>query len=212
MGPMVEDDEPAVTTHPASHEGYDIGRLLAFSDGVFAIAITLLVLSIPVPNVPHGADEGSRLAAALGLLAPNLVGFCLSFVLVGTHWISHHRMLRQLTFCDARLLWLNLLLLLGICLVPFATTLLVHYGDSAVGAISYGTLQAGIGVTYLALRLYLAARGALAHKSLLVSAVPIAGFVVAMPVALRSVDAAYALWVAAFTISRTIEARTHSAA
>src|ERR1700730_2010910 len=118
------------------HASYDVGRLLAFSDGVFAIAITLLVLGIPVPNVPPGPDQAARLAATLSGTAGNLEGFALSFVLVGAQWISHHRILRGVTFSTARLLWLNLLLLLGICLVPFATSLLVRYGDTTTGAIA----------------------------------------------------------------------------
>src|SRR5215472_9480219 len=166
MASTFEDEEPAVATRAGqqgARKGYDIGRLLAFTDGVFAIAITLLVLSIPVPNLPAAPDpsaQGALLATALAHLVPNLTGFVVSFILVGAQWIVHHRMLRQLDFCDGALLWLNLLILLGICLVPFGTGLLVRYGDTATGAIAYAGLQVGIGVSFLAMRLYLAAHGA----------------------------------------------------
>jgi uncharacterized membrane protein len=122
MTSTAEDDEPDVAGHaaePAAREGYDVGRLLAFSDGVFAIAITLLVLSIPVPNSTGKAAEAAQLSGALVGQYRELLGFALSFVLVGAQWILHHQLLRRLTSCDARILWLNLLILLGICLVPF---------------------------------------------------------------------------------------------
>jgi uncharacterized membrane protein len=205
MASRVEDDEQAA--RPAARQGYEIGRLLAFTDGVFAIAITLLVLSIPIPNVPPGPDENARLAAALARLAPNLTGFCLSFVLVGAQWIVHHRMLRRLDFCDGPLLWLNLAVLLGICLVPFGTGVLIRYGDSATGVIAYAALQAGIGIAFLALRSYLAVKGALPKRSVLTSLVAVVGFLASMPVALWEVRTAYALWFAGFALSRVFDAR-----
>src|SRR5258708_3986886 len=171
MASTVEDDEPKAGSRPAAREGYDVGRLLAFSDGVFAIAITLLVLSIPVPEIPRGPDQSARLAAALFELRPQLLGFGLSFILVGAQWMAHHQMLRQLTFSDTRVLWLNLLILLGICLVPFATSLLVNYGDTAAGAIAYGSWQLLIGLSFMAMRTYLAVRGAAQRRSILLSLV-----------------------------------------
>jgi uncharacterized membrane protein len=189
------------------HASYDVGRLLAFSDGVFAIAITLLVLGIPVPNVPPGPDQAARLAATLSATAGNLEGFALSFVLVGAQWIGHHRILRGVTFSTARLLWLNLLLLLGICLVPFATSLLVRYGDTTTGAIAYASLQAFIGVLFIALRAYLAANGAGPGTSPLLGAIPLGGFVLSIPVAFLDVRFSYALWLAGFAVARILEAR-----
>lgn len=215
MASTAEDDESAVaarTSEAAARQGYDIGRLLAFTDGVFAIAITLLILSIPVPNVPTGPDESSRLATALLQLRPNFIGFALSFVLVGAHWIIHHRLLRQLAFCDGPLLWLNLLVLLGICLVPFGTGILVRYGDGAAGLIVYAALQAGIGLTFLALRSYLAARGALPRGSVLQSLVAVGAFLASIPVALRNANAAYVIWLAGFAAQRLLDARQRSLA
>jgi uncharacterized membrane protein len=208
VGQMAEGKEPAANEQPAAYPGYDVGRLLAFSDGVFAIAITLLVLSIPVPNLPRRPDP-AQVVAALNDLVPNLIGFGLSFFLVGAQWIAHHRMLRQLTRSDNRLLWLNLLLLLGICLVPLATTLLIRYGDQPATAIAYAGLQAAIGLTFLATRAYLLGRGVVRLASLGVSLVPIAAFLISMPVALRNVNVAYGVWVAGFVVARAIEARVH---
>ncbi|HXM53795.1 MAG TPA: TMEM175 family protein, partial [Candidatus Dormibacteraeota bacterium] len=87
--PTVENDERASGEQGGATDAYGVGRLLAFSDGVFAIAITLLVLSIPVPDIPHGlgiAEANTRLAAGLGGLVPSFAGFALSFFLVGSNW------------------------------------------------------------------------------------------------------------------------------
>jgi TMEM175 potassium channel family protein len=100
---------------------YDTTRLEAFSDGVFAIAITLLVLEI---TVPHVTDEG--LASALGDEWASFFGFGLSFITIGIMWINHHALFRDVERVDHVLLVLNLLLLLGISFVPFATAVLAE--------------------------------------------------------------------------------------
>jgi uncharacterized membrane protein len=203
MTATVEDEERGPAAGPdehgrgGAHAGYDVGRLLAFSDGVFAIAITLLVLGIPVPTV-----GGAQLPGELRHLSLNLLGFAISFVLVGTQWIAHHRLLRQLDFANVTIMWVNLLLLMGICLVPFATSVLVRYGDVPAGAITYASLQAAIGVVFVAYRLYLVHCGVDLRRTLVLSWVPAAAFVVSIPVALWHVNAAYAVWVIGFSGSR----------
>jgi len=208
MTATVEDEQPGAAAGPGGHgqehgrgdprAGYDVGRLLAFSDGVFAIAITLLVLGIPLPIL---ANHG-QLPGQLWHLKPNLIGFAVSFVLVGTQWIAHHRLLRQLDFANVTILWINLLLLMGICLVPFATSVLVQYGDVPTGAITYAALQAGIGVVFVAYRLYLVHCGIDVRHTLVLSWVPVLAFLVSIPVAFWSVNAAYAVWIVGFSTSR----------
>jgi uncharacterized membrane protein len=204
MTATVEDEQPSPAAGPVGHgrgdarAGYDVGRLLAFSDGVFAIAITLLVLGIPVPHVANH----DQLPGELWQLSLNLVGFAVSFVLVGTQWIAHHRLLRQLDFANVTILWINLLLLMGICLVPFATSVLVQYGDVPPGAITYASLQAAIGVVFVGYRLYLVHSGIDVRHTLVLSWVPALAFVVSIPVALWSVNGAYAIWVIGFSTSR----------
>jgi uncharacterized membrane protein len=208
MTSTVEGDEPDVGDRPAAHAGYDVGRLLAFSDGVFAIAITLLVLSIPVPSVPgSGAEQAANLAAALLGQRKELFGFGLSFLLVGAQWVGHHQMLRQLASTDSRILWLNLLILLGICLVPYATSILVRYGDTSTGAIAYATLQMLIALMFLAMRLYLASRGEAPRTRPVVAAVALTGFAVSIPVALWNATWTYYFWLAGFAAARILETR-----
>jgi uncharacterized membrane protein len=99
-------------------------RLEAFSDGVFAIVITLLILEIRVPT-GLGAEES--LGAALAERWPAYLAFVASFATVGIMWINHTRLFRLIRLADNRLLLLNLLLLLGVCVVPFPTALVAEY-------------------------------------------------------------------------------------
>jgi uncharacterized membrane protein len=190
----------------AERGGYDVSRLLAFSDGVFAIAITLLVLTIPVPNDPDGLpNRNALLASRLGELLPSLSGFALSFALVGAHWIIHHRVLRGVTRCDRGLLWLNLVLLLGICLVPFATSVLTRYGDTPSGLIAYAALQIGISFAYLALRLYLARQRGRGYLEAALALTQVVGFAASIPVAFVSLRWAYLLWFAGIGAARFLD-------
>jgi TMEM175 potassium channel family protein len=98
-------------------------RLEAFSDGVFAIVITLLVIEIRPPEV----GEGESLAAALWDLWPNYVGYLVTFVVIGVMWLNHHRIFEQVIRCDGPLLLLNLNLLLWTALLPFPTAVMAEY-------------------------------------------------------------------------------------
>ncbi|MEV4823329.1 TMEM175 family protein [Micromonospora sp. NPDC049274] len=94
------------------------GRLVAFSDGVFAIAVTLLVLEIQPPK-----DFG-RLLPGLGALWPSYLGYALSFLLIGQVWVNHHVMFDRVRHVDRPVLFLNTLLLMVIAFLPFSTSLL----------------------------------------------------------------------------------------
>jgi len=104
----------------------ETARVEAFSDGVFAVAITLLIFDLKVPSVPSG-----QLAAALVRQWPTYAAFLLSFSFIGIMWVNHHRLFNHIRRSDNRLLFLNLLLLFGITVVPFPTALLAaHYGTA----------------------------------------------------------------------------------
>jgi uncharacterized membrane protein len=112
-------------------------RLEAFSDGVFAIAITLLVLEITVPHL----EEPGELGQALKDLWPSYLAFATSFLTIGIMWINHHSVFRQLGEVDHRFLFANLGLLMCISFVPFPTTLLADYawgGNGTAAAVAYG--------------------------------------------------------------------------
>jgi uncharacterized membrane protein len=100
----------------------ETGRIEAFSDGVYAIAITLLILDLKVPMTPDG-----HLGGALLRQWPAYFAFLVSFAFTGIMWVNHHRLFTHICRSDNRLLFLNLLLLLGVTFVPFPTALLAAH-------------------------------------------------------------------------------------
>ena len=131
-------------------------RLEAFSDGVFAIAITLLVLEIPVPD----AQEG-RLAHDLADLWPAYAAYVVSFITIGIIWINHHTAFAYLDRADRRVLLLNLNLLLWIGLLPWPTHLLAEYmreggADERTAALVYSLTMTLMGVSFGSLWLAIA--------------------------------------------------------
>jgi uncharacterized membrane protein len=102
---------------------FESNRLEAFSDGVFAIAITLLVLDLKVPR--H--EAGRSLASALGERWPSYGAYIVSFVVIGIIWINHHAVFRTVRAVDRPVLFANLFLLGVVSLIPFPTSLLAEY-------------------------------------------------------------------------------------
>jgi TMEM175 potassium channel family protein len=107
-------------------------RIEAFSDGVFAIVITLMAFDIKL-----GANVGD-LRQALHLLLPKLNGYILSFALVGMYWVAHHQMFHVFRRINRVLMWLNLLFLLFVTFLPFTTSLLSVGSLSQLAVIIYG--------------------------------------------------------------------------
>jgi TMEM175 potassium channel family protein len=114
----------------------ETGRVEAFSDGVFAIAITLLILEIKVPQDPD-------LGRALLHEWPSFLAFLASFFTIGVMWMNHHRLFTLIEAADDVLIGLNLILLLGITWIPFPTALLATHlktgGSERVAALVYST-------------------------------------------------------------------------
>jgi len=104
----------------------ETGRIEAFSDGVYAIAITLLILDVRVP-----ASAPGQLGHALARQWPTYIAFFISFAFIGVMWVNHHRLFNHIRRSDNRLLFLNLLLLLGVTVVPFPTALLAAHYNAA---------------------------------------------------------------------------------
>ena len=118
-----------------ANETRDTERLIAFTDGVIAIATTLLVLDIRLPRPAGELGEG-ELLADLTAIWPNYLGYALSFLVIGNFWVGHIRRLRTLKSVDAGLLWLNVLFLLAIGFIPFVTAVLSE-NDGRVATILY---------------------------------------------------------------------------
>ncbi|WP_158726410.1 TMEM175 family protein [Tomitella fengzijianii] len=122
---------------------FGTGRLEAFSDGVIAVAITLLVLDLRVP----GADGARSLAHALGALWPNYLAYVISFLAIGIIWINHHTLMRRLAGADRSVLALNLVLLMCIAVLPFTTSLMATYLDVPGGRLAAVVYAAAFLVT-----------------------------------------------------------------
>jgi uncharacterized membrane protein len=123
--------------------GRDRDRIVNLSDGVFAIAITLLILDIRVPNIPENMVSSQLLGALLSLW-PKYLGYILSFVGISAFWIIHHSIFRPIRSYDRILLYLNFLFLMVVAFVPFPTSLLGEYGDHQLPVAIYAaTLAVG---------------------------------------------------------------------
>jgi uncharacterized membrane protein len=119
------------------------GRVEAFSDGVMAIAITLLVLDLKVPPLEDVQNGG--LAAALAARWPSYVAYLAAFVTIGIIWLNHRTLVDRIARFDARLHWLNLMLLLGVATLPWPTALVAEYvqrggPDASAATVLYGLL------------------------------------------------------------------------
>ena len=123
--------------------GRDRDRIVNLSDGVFAIAITLLVLDIRVPDIPENMVS-SQLPGALLSLWPKYLGYILSFIGISAFWVIHHGIFQPIRTYDRNLLYLNLLFLMVVAFVPFPTSLLGEYGDRQLPVAIYAaTLAVG---------------------------------------------------------------------
>jgi len=116
-----------------SADAKETARIEAFSDGVFAIAITLLVLDL---RVPHDAAGGPDLLTALLKQWPAYLAYVTSFATIGIMWINHHRLFTLIARTDSMLLVLNGLLLLGVTFVPFPTSILAEYLPRSGGHVA----------------------------------------------------------------------------
>jgi uncharacterized membrane protein len=113
-----------MTSAPQAEAGTT--RLEAFSDGVFAIAITLLVLEIRLPD-EHRIEELGGLAQTLSGLWPSYAGYVISFVTIGIMWANHHNVMRMMARVDHGLMVWNLLLLMAISFTPFSTAVMAEH-------------------------------------------------------------------------------------
>jgi uncharacterized membrane protein len=128
----------------------DSGRLEAFSDGVFAVAITLLALDLAQPNPElHGVS----LLRQLGDHWPSFAAYVVSFLTIGIIWVNHHTLFRNIAHVDRPLLFLNLLLLFFVVSIPFVTIMIADYlrqvgSDASVAAAIYEGVFLGMGVSF----------------------------------------------------------------
>ncbi len=114
--------------HPDRKE-FQIDRLILFTDAVFAIAITLMVLSFTVPDLPATGTDKDFLIAMVNEI-PKFFGFVISFFLVGLYWYLHHKSFGFVVNYTSGLIWLNLVFLFFVVLMPFSTSIYSEYSFS----------------------------------------------------------------------------------
>jgi len=121
--------------------GKELDRIVNFSDGVFAIVITLLVLDIRVPNIPEGLVS-QELPSRILALEPKFLSYVISFLVIAIYWQVHHRVFRPIRSYDRTLLWLNFLFLMAISFLPFPTSLLGEYSEQQLSVVIYAATAA----------------------------------------------------------------------
>ncbi len=130
-------------------------RLILFSDAVFAIAMTLLVLEIKVPELSSEQVEAGELAQALQEEWTHLFGYALSFLFIGITWLTHHNIWKFIQRITGGLMWLNILQLMLVAFMPVPTALIAIYGPaSRIAPISYALTGAAIGLLHVAVWSY----------------------------------------------------------
>jgi uncharacterized membrane protein len=187
-------------------------RLEAFSDGVLAIIVTVMVLDLKAPEHLSVRSLAEQL--------PNLLGYVLSFTMVSIVWVNHHHVFQLVRRVDARVLWLNNHLLLWVSLVPFATALVGRNGTQGLAAMVYGVVMLGSASAFTLLRHVVAKHAErrlldLHRTANLRNAVGLVLYAVSVPLAWWRAWAAYGIFVAVaamyFVPERRIEAAVRRA-
>jgi uncharacterized membrane protein len=189
------------TRRPIARGGEEFARVLAFSDGLFAIAMTLLVVGIAVPTLSSPGDEG-QLWSALRDIDSAFVSFFISFAVIGRYWIAHHQFFRLLREMDYGLIWLNMAYLAFVAFLPFPTAVLGTYFENPVSIVVYAVAIAVVsGLEVVMLRH--AYRHRLIEREIpedvyrwgvLLSTVPIVFFLGSIPFAFLSSTLAVLIW------------------
>ena len=125
----------------------DLGleRIVFLSDGLFAIAMTILVIDLRVPDLVQRATS-DQVAAALGTLLPSVFSYVLSFAIVGSYWVAHWRRFKLIERANVGLAYVNLVLLGFIALIPFPTALMGEHGDTAIAVVVYVATLSAAGI------------------------------------------------------------------
>jgi uncharacterized membrane protein len=128
-------------------------RVETFSDGIFAIIVTLLILEIKVPEIEDPGSVG-ELTRAIVTLLPKFASWVISFLTICIVWVNHHRLFETFKGINIALFWLNVNLLLWVCFVPFPTALVGDYPHNPLAVAFYGVVMALIGLAFFIARLY----------------------------------------------------------
>ncbi|HBG62283.1 MAG: hypothetical protein A2Y03_06920 [Omnitrophica WOR_2 bacterium GWF2_38_59] len=128
-------------------------RVETFSDGIFAIIVTLLILEVKVPHIEN-ADSSIVLMQSLTGLFPKFISWVISFLTICIVWVNHHRIFELFRGFNIVLFWLNVQVLLWVCFIPFPTALVGDYPNNPLAVAIYGVVMALTGASLVAVRFY----------------------------------------------------------
>lgn len=131
--------------HNELKKEFQIERMILFTDAVFAIAITLLIIEIKAPEIHHGMPSSEMVNQLLHLI-PKFIGFTISFFVIAIYWRSHHRMFSFIKDYDDKLIWLNFFFLFSIILMPFSSA---YYSDNTMYSLPFWFYSLNIAFTGL---------------------------------------------------------------
>ena len=191
--------------------GLDLNRVVYFSDAVFAIAMTLLALSLHLPSKLGNNRVGDEIVSEL----PSVLAYFLSFAVIGLYWLAHHRLFRYMVRIDPTMMILNLVLLSFVAFAPFPTQVLGNHGESSAAVIFYSATMVVLGTLATMSFVY-------AHRAHLVGpdvradyfrygllravTVPVV-FAASIPVAVFDPDAAKYCWLALVLVRLVLRRR-----
>lgn len=212
---MTEDNRPLPeNAWLREGKGLEFERAVFFTDAVFAIALTLLIVGIAVPEISQATSEPSTMLNALGDMFPKFVSFFIGFVLIGRYWMAHHVMFGQLRAIDQRLIGINLVYLAFVAFLPFPVGLVGEYEQNPVSVLLLAAALAIISSLEVVEFHYAYRKGLLARDipanayrwAVAESLVPVGVFLVTSPLAFVSSTLCLISWLIAIPIS-TVMAR-----
>lgn len=165
-------------------------RMLTFSDGVFAIIITILVLELKVPDL----SGGQTLRDALHEVRPTFIAFIISFLLVGMYWTWHRSVFSQVRYIDTNVIWLNLIFLLPVAMIPFAASVLGEYSSNSTALHLYGVVLIVVTLFRVVLDWYLRRHPGLLWQDLSQEARRLGGLTAAAPILVYGIAVLIADW------------------
>ncbi len=151
-------------SNPIQDGGFSKTRVEALTDGVFAIAMTLLIFGIKVPETAQGPS--ASLTHELLQLWPRFLSYAISFVILGIYWVGHHNQFHYVHRTDRVLLWINIFFLMCVTFIPFSTALLGQYPNDRTALMVYGLNLVMVGIFLYAHWWYATHRHRLVHSDI----------------------------------------------
>jgi uncharacterized membrane protein len=207
---VARDDARTARLYPRA--SFEFERVAFFCDAVYAIALTLLVTSLDVPDIIHETNAGD-LWSALGDVRGRIITFFVSFLVIGSFWLGHHRFVSRLRAVSRPLMYATLIYLAFVAFLPFPAAVLGTYDDNPVAVAFYAVAMAILsgleGVTFwlawhedlLTHRL----SGPALRWSMLATLTPVAMFLISIPIAFVDPSLGILTWFVTFPIEAVLE-------